>query len=72
MGGTLSRRRKGHRSTHGGGGDVLGVASAQSTGAGKPAQHGAPRPRRTRQRSRRPIASAPASLPLPAAPEAQC
>ena len=45
--GTLSRRREGHRHTPGVGVDVLGVSSAQSTGAGKPEQHGSPRPRRT-------------------------
>jgi hypothetical protein len=69
--GILSRRCEGHRRTNGVGGDVLGVFSAQSKGARKPEQHGSPRPRRTSQWSRRPKASAPASLLLSAAGERQ-
>jgi hypothetical protein len=69
--GILSRRCEGHRRTNGVGVDVLGVLSAQSKGARKPEQHGSPRPRRTSQWSRRPTASAPASLPLSGAAHRQ-
>jgi hypothetical protein len=62
-----NRHREGHRRTQGGAVDVLGVASAQRQGAGNPEHHGSPRLRRTSQWSRRPIAPAPASLPLPGA-----